>query len=177
MLSYRGATVDVPLPLVVFVSRLLADHRREIGTRDGKRGRPCRAGQRGNHLCAGLRHRSPPSSSPWPWPDAAAPDQVPPQEGRRPFPPGPPLPLLLAARPQLKKKAAAQPVLSRWQSLRCRGQPGCLAFQSGHEPLSEQRLASGRGNTPDPARRPGRRTRLERGLDGGGDEAGRSPRR
>ena len=34
MLSYR-VILDVPLPLVVFVSRLLADHRREIGTRDG----------------------------------------------------------------------------------------------------------------------------------------------
>jgi len=39
-----------------------------------------------------------------------------------------------------------------------------------HEPLSEQRLAIGRGNTSAPARRPGRRIRLERGLDGGGDE-------
>jgi hypothetical protein len=36
--------------------------------------------------------------------------------------------------------------------------------------MSEQRLAIGRGNTSPPARRPGRRTRLERGLDGGGDE-------
>ena len=35
MLSYR-VILDVPLPLVVFVSRLLADHRREIGTRDGE---------------------------------------------------------------------------------------------------------------------------------------------
>ncbi len=40
-----------------------------------------------------------------------------------------------------------------------------------HEPLSEQRLAIGRGNTSAPARRPGRRTRLERGLDGVGDES------
>jgi hypothetical protein len=40
-----------------------------------------------------------------------------------------------------------------------------------HEPLSEQRLAIGRGTTSAPARRPGRRTRLERGLDGGGDES------
>jgi hypothetical protein len=39
-----------------------------------------------------------------------------------------------------------------------------------HEPLSEQRLAIGRGNTSARARRPGRRTRLERGLDSGGDE-------
>jgi hypothetical protein len=48
--------------------------------------------------------------------------------------------------------------------------PGCLAFRSEHEPLSEQRLAIDRGNTRAPARRPGRRTRLERGLDDGGDE-------
>jgi hypothetical protein len=41
---------------------------------------------------------------------------------------------------------------------------------SGREPLSEQRLAIGRESTPGPARRPGRCTRLERGLDGGGDE-------
>ena len=40
----------------------------------------------------------------------------------------------------------------------------------GHEPLSEQRLAIGGGNTSAPPRRPGRCTRLERGLDGGGDE-------
>src|SRR6202035_505263 len=40
-----------------------------------------------------------------------------------------------------------------------------------HEPLSEQRLAIGRGNTAAPARRPGRSTRLERGLDGVGDES------
>jgi hypothetical protein len=32
VLSYR-VILDVPLPLVVFVSRLLAEHRREIGTR------------------------------------------------------------------------------------------------------------------------------------------------
>ena len=43
--------------------------------------------------------------------------------------------------------------------------------RSGHEPLSEQRLAIGGGNTRAPARRPGRRTRLERGLDGVGDES------
>ncbi len=36
MLSYR-VILDVPLPLVAFVSRLLAAHRREIGTRDGTR--------------------------------------------------------------------------------------------------------------------------------------------
>ncbi len=42
----------------------------------------------------------------------------------------------------------------------------------GHEPLSEQRLAIGRGNTSAPARRPGRRTRLERGLDGGDEPRG-----
>ena len=36
-------------------------------------------------------------------------------------------------------------------------------------PWSEQRLAIG-GNTRAPARCPGRRTGLERGLDGGGDE-------
>jgi hypothetical protein len=46
----------------------------------------------------------------------------------------------------------------------------CLASRSGHEPLSEQRLATGGENTPTPARRPGRRTDLERGLDGGRDE-------
>ena len=40
MLSYR-VTLDVPLPLVLFVSRLLADHRREIGTRDGTRALTC----------------------------------------------------------------------------------------------------------------------------------------
>ena len=42
--------------------------------------------------------------------------------------------------------------------------------RSGHEPLSEQRLATGGGGTRAPARRPGRRTRLERGLDGGRDD-------
>ncbi len=36
MLSYR-VILDVPLPLVVFVSGLLAAHRRELGTRDGTR--------------------------------------------------------------------------------------------------------------------------------------------
>ena len=40
MLSYR-VILDVPLPLVVFVSRLLADHQREIGTRDGTRALTC----------------------------------------------------------------------------------------------------------------------------------------
>ena len=40
MLSYR-VILDVPLPLVAFVSRLLADHRREIGTRDGTRALTC----------------------------------------------------------------------------------------------------------------------------------------
>jgi len=40
VLSYR-VILDVPLPLVVFVSRLLADHRREIGTRDGTRALTC----------------------------------------------------------------------------------------------------------------------------------------
>ena len=40
MLSYR-VILDVPLPLVVFVSRLLADHRREIGTRNGTRALTC----------------------------------------------------------------------------------------------------------------------------------------
>ena len=34
MLSYR-VVLDVPFQLVVFVSGLLADHRRELGTRDG----------------------------------------------------------------------------------------------------------------------------------------------
>ena len=40
MLSYR-VILDVPLPLVLFVSGLLADHRREIGTRDGTRALTC----------------------------------------------------------------------------------------------------------------------------------------
>ena len=40
MLSYR-VILDVPLPLAVFVSRLLAAHRREIGTRDGTRALTC----------------------------------------------------------------------------------------------------------------------------------------
>ena len=41
-----------------------------------------------------------------------------------------------------------------------------------HEPVSEQRLAIGCGSTPPPARRPGRRVGLERGLHGVGDEPG-----
>ena len=40
MLFYR-VTLDVPLPLVVFVSGLLAGHRREIGTRTGTRALTC----------------------------------------------------------------------------------------------------------------------------------------
>ena len=40
MLSYR-VILDVPLPLAMFVSRLLAAHRREIGTRDGTRALTC----------------------------------------------------------------------------------------------------------------------------------------
>jgi hypothetical protein len=40
VLSYR-VTLDVPLPLVMFVSRLLADHRGELGTRDGTRALTC----------------------------------------------------------------------------------------------------------------------------------------
>jgi hypothetical protein len=40
VLSYR-VTLDVPFQLVVFVSRLLADHRRELGTRDGTRALTC----------------------------------------------------------------------------------------------------------------------------------------
>ena len=40
MLSYR-VILDVPLPLVLFVSKLLADHRREIGTRKGTRALTC----------------------------------------------------------------------------------------------------------------------------------------
>jgi len=40
VLSYR-VTLDVPLQLVLFVSRLLAEHRREIGTRDGTRALTC----------------------------------------------------------------------------------------------------------------------------------------
>jgi hypothetical protein len=47
---------------------------------------------------------------------------------------------------------------------------GCSVPRHGHEPLSEQRLAIGCGSTSAPARRPGRCTRLERGLDGGDDE-------
>ena len=35
MLSYR-VILDVPLPLVAFVSELLAAHRREIGTGTGR---------------------------------------------------------------------------------------------------------------------------------------------
>jgi len=38
------------------------------------------------------------------------------------------------------------------------------------KPLSEQRLAIGRGTVRAPARKQGRRTRLERGLDGDSDE-------
>jgi len=45
-----------------------------------------------------------------------------------------------------------------------------LVSRPGHESLSEQRLGTGGGNARAPARRPGRRTDLERGLDGGGDE-------
>jgi hypothetical protein len=40
VLSYR-VILDVPLPPVVFVSRLLAAHRREIGTRNGTRALTC----------------------------------------------------------------------------------------------------------------------------------------
>jgi len=40
VLSYR-VTLDVPLQLVLFVSRLLADRRREIGTRRGTRALTC----------------------------------------------------------------------------------------------------------------------------------------
>jgi hypothetical protein len=40
VLSYR-VILDVPLPLVLFVSRLLGEHRREIGTRDGTRALSC----------------------------------------------------------------------------------------------------------------------------------------
>jgi DDE superfamily endonuclease len=40
VLSYR-VILDVPLPLAVFVSGLLADHRREIGTRTGTRALTC----------------------------------------------------------------------------------------------------------------------------------------
>ena len=40
MPSYR-VTLDVPLPLVLFVSKLLAGHRRESGTRDGTRALTC----------------------------------------------------------------------------------------------------------------------------------------
>ena len=40
MLSYR-VILDVPLPLAVFVSGLLAAHRREIGTRNGTRALTC----------------------------------------------------------------------------------------------------------------------------------------
>jgi hypothetical protein len=40
MLSYR-VILDVPLPLAMFVSGLLAAHRREIGIRDGTRALTC----------------------------------------------------------------------------------------------------------------------------------------
>jgi DDE superfamily endonuclease len=40
VLSYR-VTLDVPFQLAVFVSRLLGEHRREIGTRDGTRALTC----------------------------------------------------------------------------------------------------------------------------------------
>jgi hypothetical protein len=40
VLSYR-VTLDVPFQLALFVSRLLAEHRREIGTRDGTRALTC----------------------------------------------------------------------------------------------------------------------------------------
>ena len=40
MLSYR-VTLDIPLQLALFVSRLPAEHRREIGTRDGTRALTC----------------------------------------------------------------------------------------------------------------------------------------
>ena len=40
MLSYR-VTLDVPFQLAVFVSRLLAGHRRELGTRTGTRALTC----------------------------------------------------------------------------------------------------------------------------------------
>ena len=40
MLSYR-VTLDVPFQLAVFVSGLLAEHRRELGTRDGTRALTC----------------------------------------------------------------------------------------------------------------------------------------
>jgi hypothetical protein len=50
------------------------------------------------------------------------------------------------------------------------GDGGALPPRPGHEPASEQRLAIGAGTTRAPARRPGSRTRLERDLDGNGDE-------
>ena len=40
MLSYR-VILDVPLPLVLFVSGLLAEHRGELGTRSGTRALSC----------------------------------------------------------------------------------------------------------------------------------------
>ncbi len=40
MLSYR-VTLDVPFQLAVFVAKLLAEHRRELGTRDGTRALTC----------------------------------------------------------------------------------------------------------------------------------------
>jgi len=51
VLSYR-VILDVPLPLVVFVSGLLAAHRRELGTRDGTRGLPVR-NSAGRRQCGG----------------------------------------------------------------------------------------------------------------------------
>jgi hypothetical protein len=41
VISYR-VTLDVPVQLVLFVSRLLAQHRRELGTRAGTRALTCR---------------------------------------------------------------------------------------------------------------------------------------
>jgi hypothetical protein len=40
VLSYR-VTLDVPFPLVLFVSKLLLQHRREIGTRKNTRALSC----------------------------------------------------------------------------------------------------------------------------------------
>jgi len=45
-----------------------------------------------------------------------------------------------------------------------------LSPRPGLEPVSEQQLAIGGGNTSAPAPRPGGRIGLERGLDGGRDE-------
>jgi hypothetical protein len=69
----------------------------------------------------------------------------------------------------LASSAAMCPGYSMITNMKQRDQ-GVLPPRSGHESLSEQRLAIGGGHTSAPARRPGWRTGLERGLDGSDDE-------